>query len=117
MRDIMAITKALADQNRVSILLALQSCELCVCQIIALLNLAPSTVSKHLSILRQARLVEDRKEGRWVHYRLAGEAAPPEVRAALAWVCTSLADSDTVQEHRRRLEKIVAVDPSKLCSE
>ncbi|MCK8603708.1 ArsR/SmtB family transcription factor [Desulfoferrobacter suflitae] len=93
MRDFMAITKALADQNRVTILLALQSCELCVCQITELLRVAPSTVSKHLSILRQARLVEDRKDGRWVYYRLAGEAAPPEVREALAWVCRCLADT------------------------
>lgn len=60
------ITKALAEENRVRILLALEGRELCVCQIFELLDLAPSTVSKHLSILRQARLVEGRKEGRWM---------------------------------------------------
>ena len=72
MLDFMAIAKALADENRVRLLLALQKQELCVCQLIELIGLAPSTVSKHMSILRQARLVEARKEGRWVYYRPAG---------------------------------------------
>ena len=66
----MNITKALADENRVRILAALKNRELCVCQIIDLLQLAPSTVSKHLSILRQARLLAVRKTGRWAYYRL-----------------------------------------------
>ena len=69
MRDLMAVIKALADENRVRVLLALGAGELCVCQIVELLGLAPSTVSKHLSILKQARLVESRKEGRWMFYR------------------------------------------------
>ena len=74
MWDFMAVTKALADENRVRMLLALQKQELCVCQIIELVKLAPSTVSKHMSILRAARLVDARKDGRWMFYRLAGLA-------------------------------------------
>jgi DNA-binding transcriptional ArsR family regulator len=50
----------------------LTSGELCVCQVTEVLQLAPSTVSKHMSILRQAGLVEARKEGRWIYYRLVG---------------------------------------------
>ena len=69
MLDFMAIAKSLADENRVRLLLALQKQELCVCQLIELIGLAPSTVSKHMSILKQAHLVETRKEGRWVYYR------------------------------------------------
>ena len=72
MWDFMAVTKALADENRVRMLLALQKQELCVCQIIELVKLAPSTVSKHMSILRSAHLVDARKDGRWMYYRLAG---------------------------------------------
>ena len=71
MFEFLNITKALAEENRVRILLALEVEELCVCQIIELLELAPSTVSKHMSVLRQARLVDGRKEGRWMYYRLA----------------------------------------------
>jgi DNA-binding transcriptional ArsR family regulator len=55
MRDILSITKALSDENRVRILIALSHGELCVCQVIELMKLAPSTVSKHMSILKQAR--------------------------------------------------------------
>ena len=69
--DFIAITKALSDPHRVRALLALRNGELCVCQIIELLGLAPSTISKHMSILKQAGLVDSRKDSRWVYYRLA----------------------------------------------
>ena len=71
MDDFVAITKALSDPHRVRALLALRKGELCVCQIIELLGLAPSTISKHMSILKQAGLVDSRKDSRWVYYRLA----------------------------------------------
>jgi ArsR family transcriptional regulator len=61
MREFVNITKALSDSNRVRTLLALRKGELCVCQITELFGLAPSTISKHLSILAQAGLVESRK--------------------------------------------------------
>ena len=67
MRELLAITKALADESRVRALVALTRGELCVCQIAELLQLAPSTVSKHLSILRQGGLVEFEKRGRWIY--------------------------------------------------
>jgi ArsR family transcriptional regulator, arsenate/arsenite/antimonite-responsive transcriptional repressor len=66
-----AVTKALSDPHRIRALLALRRGELCVCQIIDLFGLAPSTISKHMSILKQAGLVESRKDSRWVYYRLA----------------------------------------------
>ena len=83
MREFMNITKALADENRVRALLALRHGELCVCRITELFGLAVSTVSKHLSILYQAGLVESRKEGRWMYYRLPGKSAPPAARKAI----------------------------------
>ena len=64
MRDFIAVARALADEGRVRILLALRGRELCVCEITELLRLAPSTVSKHMSILKQADLVAGRKDGR-----------------------------------------------------
>src|SRR5450432_2281117 len=91
MRDFMAITKALSDPNRVRILLALRRGELCVCQITELFGFAPSTVSKHLSILHHAHLILSRKSGRWVYYRLPGKSEPVAVREALVWVHKSLA--------------------------
>ena len=70
MQQFMGVSKALADQNRIRALLLLKDRELCVCQITEVLSLAPSTVSKHMSILKQAGLVQMRKEGRWAYYRL-----------------------------------------------
>ena len=115
MRDFMAITKALADETRVRMLLALRDGELCACQIVELAQLAPSTVSKHLSILKQARLVDSRKEGRWMYFRLADSTAPALIRQTLAWVEKSLADDRLVEQDRQRLERILECDPSELC--
>src|SRR5262249_39570541 len=64
LRGVMDITKALADENRVRRLLALRGGELCVRQITEVFGLAPSTISKHLSILHNADLVDPRQEGR-----------------------------------------------------
>jgi DNA-binding transcriptional ArsR family regulator len=112
----MAVTKALADENRVRMLLALKDRELCVCQIIELFGLAPSTVSKHMSILRQAQLVEGRKEGRWMHYRLAGDRAPLPVRSALAWLAETLAREEQIRSDAKRLKAILKLDPQELCA-
>ena len=115
MRDFMAVTKALADENRVRILLALRGGELCVCQIIEFLGLAPSTISKHMAILDQARLVEKRKGGRWVYYRLPDGKANGIVRSAIRWVESSLrTDPQTLKDENRR-KKILTIDPEVLC--
>ena len=87
MREFMNITKALADENRVRTLLALRKGELCVCQITELFGLAVSTVSKHLSILYQAGLVESRKDGRWIYYRCRERMRPSRcARPLTGWI-------------------------------
>ena len=116
MRQFMAAAKALADENRVRVLLALQGRELCVCQIIEFLGLAPSTVSKHMSILKQAYLVESRKEGRWMHYRLPGRDAPSVAREAIRWVRQSLAKDPDVMADVKRIERIKGLDKERLCA-
>src|SRR5512143_1689776 len=70
MREVLAITNAMADASRVRAVPALTHGPLCVSQIVELLQLAPSTLSKHLFILLQAGLVESRKTGRWVYYSI-----------------------------------------------
>ena len=65
--------KALAHPVRVRILAMLRGGELCVCQLNAVIGLAPSTISAHLAELKDADLVAERKAGRWVHYRLEPE--------------------------------------------
>jgi DNA-binding transcriptional ArsR family regulator len=115
MRDLMAVFKALADENRVRILLALDGKELCLCQIVELLGLAHSTVSKHVTILKQARLVESRKEGRWVYCRLADDDTPREARQITQVVAELLANDPRVQSDAKRLKQILKIDPEELC--
>lgn len=111
----MAITRALSDPNRVRMLLALRHGELCVCQITELFGLAPSTVSKHLSILAQAGLVGSRKDGRWIYYRLPDKDASVAVREAVDWVKKSLGRAPVAREDARKLKQILTQDPTQLC--
>lgn len=67
------IHKALAHPVRLRLLGMLRSGPLCVCQMNAVIGLAPSTISQHLSELKKAGLIAERKEGRWVEYRLSDE--------------------------------------------
>lgn len=115
MYEFMAVTKALADETRVRMLAALEGGELCVCQLIELLGLAPSTVSKHLSILRGARLIDSRKDGRWMYYRLAQKDSPKMITGALSWLKKSLHTQQRIMHDRKRLEQILKTDPEQLC--
>lgn len=111
----MAIAKALADENRVRMLMALRWQELCLCQIIELFRLAPSTTSQHMSILRQAGLVEGRKSGRWMHYRLAGKETSDTIGRVLTWILETLADDPQVMRDAERLREILQGDSRSLC--
>jgi DNA-binding transcriptional ArsR family regulator len=111
LKPFLDISKALSDESRVRALLALRGGELCLCQLIDLLELAPSTISKHLAILAQAGLVLCRKQGRWHYYRRPGESeAPPLVARALAWVDEALERSPVAREDRKRLKCICRKD-------
>ena len=115
MLDFINIAKALSDPNRTRVLMMLTAGELCVCQIIEMLGLAPSTVSKHVSILRQARLVRARKDGRWMYYRLAGRDASAEAGAALKWLKNCLENDKQITADAKVLKRICKMDKTKLC--
>ncbi len=114
MQALLRITKALADETRVRLLMALESREVCVCQLIELVDMAPSTVSKHLALLRAAGLIDGRKSGRWMHYRHAGDDAPEMVREALAWVRTALRKNKTIIADARKLAAVLKQDAGEL---
>ncbi|RJQ77477.1 MAG: ArsR family transcriptional regulator [Desulfobacteraceae bacterium] len=115
MFEIIAVTKALADESRVRLLAALEDKELCVCQLTELIGLASSTVSKHLSILRSARLIESRKEGRWMYYRLADALPQATQEKALTWLMGAINDQPRIRADRQRLAEILTKDPEVLC--
>ncbi len=103
LRKYEAVMKAAADPTRVRILKMLEPGELCVCQIIAVLALSPSTVSKHLFLLKSAGLVNDRKEKKWVHYSLDRESDDPYVAGILRGLSTWLDRDPVIARDRARL--------------
>ena len=115
MKEFLNITKALADENRLRMLMALRDGEVCVCQIAELTGLALSTVSRHLAILYQAGLVNARKEARWMYYSLPGKGSPTAAREAVTWVRRSLQNNQRINEDQKRMKKVVAMDLSELC--
>jgi len=98
-----AVMKAAADPTRVRILKMLEGGELCVCQIIAVLALSPSTVSKHLFLLKSAGLVNDRKEKKWVHYSLDRQSDDPYAAGILRQLSSWLDRDPVIASDRARL--------------
>ncbi len=100
-----AAARALGHPARLRTLAMLRSGELCVCQITEVLKLAPSTVSAHLKELKQAELVTERKDGRWVYFTLNDNVNTRSwIEAALSAVVNDPqieADNRLVQELRR----------------
>jgi DNA-binding transcriptional ArsR family regulator len=115
MQDTLDVLKALADESRLRVLFALRDGELCVCQLIALLELAPSTVSKHLSILRSARLVESRKDGRWMVYRLSKSFRAPATGKVLKLLFADLASTELLGADTVKLHQICTENMDELC--
>ncbi len=112
--DVKAL-KALGDETRMRAILALQGRELCVCQVVELLELAPSTVSKHLQILKEAGLVESHKKGRWVYYNLSQTDSQGVPKAAVQMILASAQQTQLAKKDKKRLKKILRLDPEKLC--
>jgi DNA-binding transcriptional ArsR family regulator len=115
MRTFLAITRALNDRTRLRTLVALRGGELCLCQLVELFGLAPSTVSKHLNLLYEAGLVDRRKEGRWVYFRLPARNAPPAVRRAIRWVTDCLEDEPETISDGKKLNDVLDKDLQELC--
>lgn len=111
------VAKAVADPSRVRILKLLEPGELCVCQITTVVDLAPATVSKHLAALKAAGLVQQRRDGKWVYYRLAERAFNPYAPRFLGMIRASLPDDPTIAEDARILAQVNAVPVQVLCDQ
>ena len=110
----LSLTKALSDRTRVRALMALRDGELCLCQLVCLLVLAPSTLSKHMNILTEAGLVEREKRGRWQYFSLAGKDAPADVQRALGGALAALDDDEEIRQDRGKVETLAGADLEKL---
>jgi ArsR family transcriptional regulator len=98
------VFQALADGTRLRVLGLLLSGEVCVCSLHESLGESQPKVSRHLAYLRRAGLVATRREGLWVHYRLA-DASDPVVATILQAVTHALGHVDAVRRDTRALEK------------
>jgi len=114
-KDFLVVSRALADENRVRVLRALEGRELCLCQLTEFLRLAPSTVSKHMAVLHQAGLVAVRRRGRWRYFRLAGKDTPPVARGGIAWVRAALRNDPGAIADAERLRKVLKMNLERLC--
>jgi ArsR family transcriptional regulator, arsenate/arsenite/antimonite-responsive transcriptional repressor len=113
MREISLLFKAVSDRTRLRIILMLRDRSMCVCEIRQVLQLAISTVSKHLSILRNAGLIVDFKQGKWVNYRRQDQSDDPKVQKILQLVDMWLEQDQTVKKDR---DQAARADRNDICS-
>ena len=99
-----SLFKALADATRLRILGLLLAGEVCVCDLHESLKIPQSKTSRHLAYLRRTGLVETRRDGLWIHYRL-GKLADPVLAAISDAVRHALTHIDTVHRDGERLQK------------
>jgi ArsR family transcriptional regulator len=101
MKDMLNIFKALSDETRLRIIKLLEEGELCVCDITAALDMVQPKVSFHLSALKEAGLIKDRKQGKWIHYSLNEKDLFK--RMLILSACERMQDT-TISGDRKRLD-------------
>ncbi|MBI5102055.1 MAG: metalloregulator ArsR/SmtB family transcription factor [Nitrospirae bacterium] len=104
MRDLLHIFKALSEETRLRILKLLEHGELCVCDIVSALDMVQPKVSFHLNVLKGAGLLTDRKQGRWIHYRLDDSDI---FKRFLLLTVLSILTEDDVADDRKRLQNFL----------
>ena len=122
MEELTTIFKALSDETRLRVIKLLEQGELCVCDITAALDMVQPKVSFHLSALKAAGLIKDRKQGKWIHYSLNEKDLFR--RMLILSACERMQDS-TISGDRKRLDaflgrkeqgdKVIALKPKSRC--
>jgi len=122
MEELLSVFKALSDETRLRIIKLMEEGELCVCDITAALDMVQPKVSFHLSALKEAGLIKDRKQGKWIHYSLNEKDLFR--RMLILSACERMQDS-TIAGDRKRLDaflrrkdqgdKVVACKPKSRC--
>ena len=108
MKDLLSVFKALSDETRLRIVKLLENGELCVCHIVAAVDMSQSRISFHLKILKDAGLVQDRREGKWMHYRL--NESDLFKRLLFLSIAERIREEETASD-RQRLETFIASRP------
>ena len=108
MKELLLMFKALSDETRLRIVRLLENGELCVCHIVAAVDMSQPKVSFHLKVLKESGLVKDRREGKWMHYRL--NESDLFKRLLFLSIGERVREGEIVRD-RQRLEAFIASRP------
>ncbi len=104
----LSVIKSISDKNRLRILSALLvHKELCACQITEFLRVAGATASRHLGLMVNAGVLKNRKQGRWIYFRIHTE--DPSLTDLLDWVKKRVENSEQVKEDLDVLKRILLI--------
>src|SRR5689334_25169177 len=103
--DMELFFRALADRTRLRLINLMSRGEVCVCFFVEILKTNQPKISRHLAYLRRAGIVDARREGQWMHYRIV-EPADADAARVLKDVMSWLANDSEMQRDRQRLVKI-----------
>ena len=115
MKKIANIFKALSDDTRLRMIKLLHERELCVCELMQVLDMSQPRISRHMSVLKNAGLVEDRREGKWVHYSLRKETQGKEIKILLDAMVVMANDDAIIKADKNKLKKAVRLGEIKTC--
>jgi len=113
MKKIVNIFKALSDDTRLRVVKLLQERELCVCELMQVLDMSQPRISRHMSVLKNAGLVEDRREGKWVHYSLWKETQGKEIKIFLDSMAVIANNEAVVKADKKNLKKAIRLSEVK----
>lgn len=112
MQELLNIFKALSDETRLRILKIFEKGEICVCDLVSVLNMSQPKISFHLNVLKEAGLIKDRKQGKWVHYGINGSDI---FRRFLLLSAMEKIPDKTMAEDFSRLKKVMTVKNNNRC--
>lgn len=114
MEHVISVFKALSDKNRLRVIAALMAYdELCGCQVTELIQVTGATVSRHMSILLSAGLINSRKDGRWVYYFLNKEHN--NLTPLYEWIQNMMPRFKEIKSDIEKLKEITSMSPEELC--
>src|SRR4030067_3026945 len=102
-QELSGIFKALSDETRLKLLKIFEKGEICVCDLVSVLCMSQPKISFHLNVLKEAGLIKDRKQGKWVHYSIDGSDL---FRRFLVLSVAEKITDETVKEYLSRLAKV-----------
>lgn len=115
MDDLLNVFNILSDKTRLRILLLLLNKDLCVCEIYAALDMSQPRVSRQLAILKQSRLIKDRREGKWIYYKIDDNEYTKCLRTILSLLPDWLSDDEVYNYDKSMLQKISSNNKLSTC--